>query len=112
MVGSVDQAVELVRTICHLTDNGSYLADSPFKAATREMIRSRDTGGLYERLMHEFSYQGIADRIADSYIAHHGNARWNDVQHAIETHQCACPKLAGSTTQGHETTKGGMRTGR
>jgi hypothetical protein len=90
MVGSVDQAVELVRTICHLTDNGSYLAENRRKAATREAIWSRDTAAFYARLMHEFSYQGISDRIADSYIARHGNARWDDVQQAIETHHCGC----------------------
>jgi hypothetical protein len=101
MVNSIREAVALVRRVCHLPDNRSLIAETLANAAADgliESVRSRDTGSLYGWLMDSFSFQGISDRIAADYIERNGNARWEQVQRAVDNHRCSCPKLAGFET--------------
>src|ERR1700736_3121717 len=101
MVKSVAQAVVLVRRVCHLPNNRSLVEETLANAAADgliESVRSRDTGSLYAWLMDSFSYQGISDRIAADYIERNGNARWEEVQRAVDNRRCRCPKLAGFET--------------
>src|ERR1700690_272653 len=48
--------------------------------------------------MTSFSFQGISDRIAWSYIEAHGNASWSVIERALEDHRCRCPKIGSFET--------------
>src|SRR5579871_5724134 len=98
MVKSIRQAAALVRKVCQLPPNRSLVAETLANAAADgliENVQSRDTASLFAWLMDSFSYQGISDRIAAGYIERNGNARWVELQRAVDNHRCRCPKLAG-----------------
>jgi hypothetical protein len=57
-------------------------------------IADHDTPRLFDWLMLKMSYQGIADQIAESYIAQHGNVRWRDIERLLAKSP-TCPKLSG-----------------
>src|SRR3712207_9500567 len=40
-----------------------------------------------------FSHQGIANSVADAYIARHGNAEWGQIERALADRKGQCPKL-------------------
>ena len=39
-------------------------------------VERHDTGALFDRLIYDFSFQGISDEIAANYMAKHGQATW------------------------------------
>jgi hypothetical protein len=96
MVDTIEGAVDLVTTICRLGGAGDFIQATNALAAERglvEAVASRDTPALYGWLMESFSFQGISDRIAWSYIEDHGNASWYVVEAGLEATRCQCPKL-------------------
>ena len=42
-------------------------------------VDRHDTAALFDRLMYDFSFQGISDEIAANYMAKHGQATWGSV---------------------------------
>jgi hypothetical protein len=96
MVDTIESAVDLVTTICRLGGAGDFIQATNALAAERglvEAVASHDTPALYGWLMESFSFQGISDRIAWSYIEDHGNASWYVVEAGLEATHCQCPKL-------------------
>ena len=49
-------------------------------------------GALFDRLMYDFSFQGISDEIAINYMRRHGRATWRSVRKNL-TARPSCPKL-------------------
>jgi hypothetical protein len=47
---------------------------------------------LFDRLMYDFSFQGISDEIAINYMARHGQATWRSVRKNL-ARRPTCPKL-------------------
>src|ERR1017187_1980835 len=87
MVETIEGAVDLATTICRLGGAGDFIQATNALAAERglvEAVASRDTRALYGWLMESFSFQGISDRIAWSYIEDHGNASWHVVEASLE----------------------------
>ena len=96
LVGTVDDAVDLIATLCGLTE----LAEGPPEALgtasttnTGAAIARHDTPVLYRLLMDGFSFQGISDANARAFIARHGNADWATLQGALAQTDGLCPKL-------------------
>lgn len=58
-------------------------------------IDQRDTLTIYRMLMDGFSYQGISDVNARSFIAKHGNADWQVISDLVRGAETICEKLAG-----------------
>lgn len=58
-------------------------------------VRDRETPRLFDWLIDMFSYQGVADAAAATYIARHGNVTHAAIATALAGHACPCPKLAG-----------------
>src|SRR4051794_25800286 len=58
-----------------------------------EAVQAHDTPALFGWLVETFSYQGISDAAALTYMDQHGRARWGDVEQALQNHP-SCPKLA------------------
>ena len=55
-------------------------------------VERHDTAALFDRLIHDFSFQGISDEIAENYMRRHGQATWRSVRKNL-ARQPSCPKL-------------------
>jgi hypothetical protein len=51
-----------------------------------------DSAALFDRLIHDFSFQGISDEIAANYMRRHGQATWRSVRRNLARGP-SCPKL-------------------
>ena len=101
MVTTIKEAVALVTTICHLPGNDQFVEETNHlaeEAGLREAVKARNTPALFDWLMASFSFQGISDRIAWSYIEAHGNASWSVIERTLADHHCQCPKLESFET--------------
>ena len=91
---AMDHAVVLVDTVC-LIAGSEHLIGDPNDEPTRQLreaIAGHDTALLYERLVEAFSFQGISDAAAASYMDQHGRVTWRDIERALAG-PSACPKL-------------------
>jgi hypothetical protein len=61
------------------------------------VVARRDTPALYSWMMESFSYQGISNSVAESYLHQHGSVTWQEVQSHLATRP-ACPLLANYWT--------------
>ena len=87
--------MRLVRRICQIAGAPDLIDDSRVGLAQHGVIaaiRRHDTPLIFEWLVNGFSYQGVSDRIAESYMERHGRVRWHDIAKAL-TDQPSCPKL-------------------
>jgi hypothetical protein len=55
-------------------------------------IERHDNAALFDRLIHDFSFQGISDQIAINYMQRHGQATWRSVRRNLAKRP-TCPKL-------------------
>ena len=55
-------------------------------------VNRRDTPTIFDWLLTAFSYQGVADRVARSYIQQNGGASWWDIQAKLSALP-TCPRL-------------------
>jgi hypothetical protein len=55
-------------------------------------IERHDSAALFDRLIHDFSFQGISDEIAANYMRRHGQATWRSVRKNLAKGP-SCPKL-------------------
>ena len=88
---AVDHAVCIIHQVCCLAGSFDLLEefhDQDLCAA----IERRDTAAIFDRLMHDFSFQGISDEIAENYMQRHGKATWRSVRTNLAGGP-ACPKL-------------------
>jgi hypothetical protein len=72
MVKSIDEATELVESICQLPQNQIALRDyesTKRRSGLKAAIIAHDSAFLYGWLMEVLSFQGISDASALNYIA-------------------------------------------
>ncbi len=86
-------AVALVGTVCSLTGDAHLIGnrDDDTKLL-RRAIKAKDTPYLFGLLMEAFSFQGISDHAAYTYMDRHGRVSWRDIKRAMSA-PLACPKL-------------------
>ena len=98
MTARTDRAVDLVRTICEATADLTIELDPPRHRAKRNWLsralEKKDGATLFDWLIHMFSYQGVSDAAANSYIEKHGNATYREIEDALAVGP-DCTKLAG-----------------
>jgi hypothetical protein len=87
-------AVSLGQHVCHVAGPLALVENLRSRRPVVRAIARHDTPALFGSLMHHMSYQGIADRAADNYIARHGNVTWADVATGLSRREL-CPKLSG-----------------
>ncbi len=88
---AIDHAVHLIHQVCCLAGAFDLLdefRDQDLCAA----VERHDTAALFDRLIHDFSFQGISDEIAANYMRRHGQATWRLLQKNL-ARQPSCPKL-------------------
>jgi hypothetical protein len=72
---AVDHAVRVIHQVCCFA--GSFDLLDEFR--DRDLcgaIERHDSAALFDRLMHDFSFQGISDEIAENYMRRHGPKIW------------------------------------
>ena len=93
----LDYAVGIVRHVCHVAGPLAFVDDLRTRRDIVRAIARHDTPALFSWLMGELSFQGIADRVAEGYIARHGNVTWDDVATSLQRPRL-CAKLAAYST--------------
>ena len=88
---ALDHAIRLIHQVCCLAGSFDLLEDFRDQALCAAVDR-RDSAALFDRLMHDFSFQGISDEIAANYMRRHGQATWHTVRKNLAKRP-ACPKL-------------------
>ena len=88
---AIDHAVRLIHQVCCFA--GSFdLLDEFRDQALCAAVDRHDSAALFDRLMHDFSFQGISDEIAANYMRRHGQATWRSVRKNLARGP-TCPKL-------------------
>jgi hypothetical protein len=88
---AIDYAICLIHQVCCFAGSFDLLEefrDQDLSAA----VERRDSTVLFDRLMYEFSFQGISDQIAIDYMHRHGQATWRSVRKNLAKRP-TCPKL-------------------
>jgi hypothetical protein len=76
---ALDFATRLIHQVCCFA--GSFdLAEEFRDQYLIAAVAHHDTAALFNRLMRDFSFQGISDQIAANYIRRHGQATWRSVR--------------------------------
>ena len=84
-------AVRLIHQVCCFAGSFDLLGEFCDQALCVAVDR-RDSAALFDRLMHDFSFQGISDEVAANYMRRHGQATWRSVRKNLARGP-ACPKL-------------------
>jgi hypothetical protein len=88
---ALDYATRLIHQICCFA--GSFDLVEEFRDQDLiAAVAQYDTAALFDRLIHDFSFQGISDQIAANYMARHGQATWRSLRKNLSKRP-SCPKL-------------------
>jgi hypothetical protein len=88
---AVDYATRIIHQVCCFAGSFDLIEafrDQDLSAA----IERHDSAALFDRLMYDFSFQGISDEIAINYMRRHGRASWRSVRNQLAKRP-NCPKL-------------------
>jgi hypothetical protein len=61
-------------------------------AGIHQAVADRNTPQIFDWLLTTFSYQGVSDQVARSYIRGHGSAAWADLAARLDKRP-SCPRL-------------------
>src|SRR4051794_23621970 len=90
----------IIDRVCCLAGSSSLVDDiRATNRGLRTAIRRHDTAAVFDWLIETLSFQGISDRVAEGYIARHGQVTWRGIESGL-TGPGNCPKL-GSYWQYH-----------
>ena len=88
---ALEHATRLIHQVCCFA--GSFdLLDEFRDNALCAAVDRHDSAALFNRLMHDFSFQGISDEIAENYMRRHGQVTSRSVRKNL-SRRPACPKL-------------------
>jgi hypothetical protein len=93
----LQRSVILVRRVCELAGSLTFLEEIRSElrdAGLQQAVNRRDTPRIFDWLLTSFSYQGVSDQVARSYIRKHGSARWTDIEARL-ARKASCPRLRG-----------------
>jgi len=88
---AVDHAIRLVRQVCCFAGSFDLVEDFRDQDLSAAVER-HDSATLFDRLIFDFSFQGISDEIAANYMRRHGQATWASVRKNLASRP-SCPKL-------------------
>jgi hypothetical protein len=88
---ALQHAVRIIHQVCCFAGSFELLEEFRDRALCAAIER-HDTAALFNRLMHDFSFQGISDEIAANYMRRHGQATWRSVRKNL-VRRPSCPKL-------------------
>jgi hypothetical protein len=88
---ALDYAVRFIHQVCCFAGSFDLLEEFRDQALCAAVER-HDSAVLFDRLMYDFSFQGISDQIAINYMQRHGQATWRSVRKNL-ARRPTCPKL-------------------
>jgi hypothetical protein len=88
---AVAHAVRLIHQVCCFAGSFDLVEDFGDQALCAAVDR-HDSAALFDRLIYDFSFQGISDQIAINYMRRHGQASWRAVRKNLAKAP-SCPKL-------------------
>jgi hypothetical protein len=88
---ALDYAVRIIHQVCCFAGSFDLLGEFRDQALCAAVER-HDSAALFDRLVHDFSFQGISDQIAINYMQRHGQATWHSVLKNLAK-MPSCPKL-------------------
>lgn len=90
---ALDHATVLIDTVCLIAGSENLLGTND-KASERlrSAIANHDTAFLYGMLVEAFSFQGISDQAAITFMVQHGRVQWEDVERSLRS-AVSCPQL-------------------
>ena len=89
------RAIDLIRKVCGLAGSLTFLDDVDAdlrREGIRDAVARRNTPKLFDWLLTSFSFQGISDQVARSYMRQHGTASWSEIAKSLQG-QAPCPLL-------------------
>lgn len=89
-------ARDLIKSICEVSADRNFVT-SPSETISIDTrlvaaLRTNDTASLFDWMMDSFSFQGISDSVADSYLDSNGNATWQSIRSEL-ARRPTCPLL-------------------
>jgi hypothetical protein len=88
---AIDHAVRLIHQVCCFAGSFDLLEEFRDRDLCGAVDR-RDSAVLFDRLVHDFSFQGISNEIAENYMQRHGQAAWHSIRRNF-AREPSCPKL-------------------
>jgi hypothetical protein len=88
---AVAHAVRLIHQVCCFAGSFDLVEDFRDQVLCAAVER-HDSAALFDRLIYDFSFQGISDEIAINYMRRHGQATWRAVRKNLAKAP-SCPKL-------------------
>jgi hypothetical protein len=92
---AIDHAQRLILQVCQIARSRRFIANVPTRLGTEgvhQAVAEHDSAVLFDWLMAELSYQGIADQVAADFMEKHGHASWEIIAADLRRH-VGCPKL-------------------
>lgn len=89
------RAVDLISRVCGVAGSMTFLEDLQLeirKAEIDRAVANHDTPRIFDWLLTTFSYQGVSDQAARTYIEQNGSADWSAVAAGLRDTP-ACPRL-------------------
>jgi hypothetical protein len=86
----------LIRAVCAVAGSLSFLGEIDEEirhAGLDQAVASGNTPPIFDWLLTAFSFQGISDRVARSYMEKHGTASWFEIEASFKKSP-SCQKLA------------------
>jgi hypothetical protein len=86
-----DHVRDLIYAVCCVAGSTLLFNEIEHEDGLRRAIQQHNTPKLFHWLVYAFSFQGIADGIASSYLERHGLPSWLEVEAGLE--HASCRKL-------------------
>jgi len=91
--GALAHGVVLVDTVCLIAGSEHLLgANDKASEQLRSAIAHHGTSFLFGKLVEGFSFQGISDQAAKTFMDQHGRVQWHQVEQLLSG-SVSCPKL-------------------
>mgnify|MGYP000358997919 CR=1 FL=1 len=92
-----DRAYAIVYELCRRCqmDIVAEAEREMFEEGLGRAVEQKDSKALFNWIMYPASYQGVSDRIADSYIEQYGNITFLQISRALNKAKPMCSKLTG-----------------
>jgi hypothetical protein len=89
-------ALDLIRPICAISGDPAFVSSIDRNGSVDprllQSLRKNSTSDLFDWMMDSFSFQGVSDSVASSYLDYHGNATWYEIKAQL-AHRPTCPLL-------------------
>lgn len=91
----LSHAVKLIELVCIIAGSRNLAFEAvaePERVRLTQAVKRHDNSYLFNWLMRTFSFQGISDQVAASFMRRHGSVTWRSIQGGLGA-SATCPRL-------------------